>query len=80
MPQIEPKLLANGPVIRQRRRELGITVTEFAELIGRSPKHVYNVELGHNGARIEILHRMARALELKIEDITVPDGDAGRAA
>ena len=61
--------LAAGEVIRARRRERGLKVSDLAASVTISPQHLDNIEAGRNGASIELLYRLARALDLSIDDV-----------
>ena len=60
---------AAGEVIRQRRRERGLKVGEFAASVSISPQHLDNIEAGRKSASIEVLYRIANALDLPIDDV-----------
>ena len=66
--------------IRQLRQERGLTVQQLAEKVEISRRHLYNIELGYNGARIEVLYRIANELGVPIEDVSVPADPAAAAS
>jgi DNA-binding XRE family transcriptional regulator len=66
-----------GPVIRVLRQRKGIKVGTLARQVGVSAKHLSNIEGAGGGASPELLHRLAAALGVSIDDITTHDRDAG---
>lgn len=59
----------DGNAIRRHREDRGLTVAELAHEVGISRSHVYNLELGHNRARIVILRKIANALRVPLDDL-----------
>jgi transcriptional regulator with XRE-family HTH domain len=56
--------------IRQRRRELGLTQAEAAQLAGMPRPHWTRIELGgRNNPRISTAQRVAKALNWEIDDL-----------
>lgn len=59
-----------GARIRELRRRSGIKPGAFAEQVGVSYSHLANVENGHHkGVSVEVLNRIAAALEVPIEEL-----------
>lgn len=63
------KPLPRGAEIRLWRQRRGKTVIQLASEVGISKQHLYNLELGYNTARPEILYRIATALSVEFEAI-----------
>lgn len=53
----------NGTAIRTRRQRAGLKLAELAEQARVKYQHLANIESGHAVASIEVLHRLARALD-----------------
>lgn len=66
--------LLRGDVIRRRRRELGIKVGAFALKVECSRSHLINVENGGRPASVELAYRIARQLDVDVDELTVEDG------
>lgn len=58
-----------GEVIRNRRKELGITQPHLAELADISTNTLYKVERGQGNPSLHVLNKLAEVLgmELKLE-------------
>ena len=58
-----------GQTIKQRRKELGITQPDLAELAGVSKNTLYKLERGQLNPSVDILTKLAKVLgmELKLE-------------
>jgi y4mF family transcriptional regulator len=58
-----------GKTIRQRRKELGITQPDLAELASVSKNTLYKLERGQSNPSLNVLNKFAEVLgmELKLE-------------
>lgn len=56
---------------------MGIPRPALAAQVGISYKHLFNIEKDSKGSAIETLWRIAKALELPIEDVVASDGPKG---
>ena len=58
-----------GQTIKQRRKELGITQPDLAELAGVSKNTLYQLERGQGNPSLDIITKLAEVLgmELKLE-------------
>ena len=65
---------AVGERIRQRRKELNLTQSEFAEKVERVPKYCADIERGYCGMSIDTLLAFCHAL--RISPSTLLLGDA----
>lgn len=63
-------LRTDGGALRERRTLKGLTIVEFAQLMGYSQNHVSQVELGHENAGPRYLRMAAEILDCTIDDIT----------
>lgn len=63
-------LRTDGAALRERRTLKGLTIVEFAQLMGYSPHHVSQVELGHENAGPRYLRKAAVILDCTLDDIT----------
>lgn len=63
-------LRTDGAALRERRTLNGHTIVEFAQLMGYSPHHVSQVELGHENAGPRYLRKAAQILDCTLHDIT----------
>lgn len=64
------------PSLRLRRREAGLKVSELAERVRCTPKHLKNVESGWGGLSHELAHRIATVLGISVEEIFGADDGA----
>lgn len=63
-------LRTDGAALRERRTLKGLTIVEFAQLIGYSQHHVSQVELGHLNAGPKFLRKAAQILGCALDDVT----------
>ncbi len=54
-----------GAAIRARRKELGLTIAEVADMAGCSPRFISEVERGKGSASIGLILQLGRELGLK---------------
>lgn len=60
----------NGKLIRQRRKEIGMTLKELADAVGVTESTISRYETGKiQYAPIDTAFRMAGALEVKVDDL-----------
>lgn len=60
-----------GERIRARRKELGMTLQEVADLAGTKKAYVWELENSTNrNPRIDLMHGLAKALDVPIEYFT----------
>ena len=66
-----------GENIREIRVRRGEKRSALAERVGISYKHMYGIERGYpeNPPSIEVLHRIATALDVNIADVMASDED-----
>jgi y4mF family transcriptional regulator len=68
-----------GDAVRRRRRQLGLTQVELAELAGCSPRSVFALEKGKPTQQVDVLLSVLRALGLTLrleagkKALVVPD-------
>lgn len=58
-----------GKKIQKTRRELGLTQEELAEKVRISRAYMGYIEQGRNMPSIEIAHKIASALKIKVKDL-----------
>lgn len=58
-----------GKKIQRRRKELGYTQEELAELVKLSRTHMGHIEQGRKSPSLEVLEKIARALRVKVKDL-----------
>lgn len=58
-----------GASIRERRKNLGLTLAQMAERTGVSLGYLSQIELGKNSASIETLYRICLGLGIKMSDL-----------
>lgn len=62
----------NGKLIRQRRKELGMTLKELGEAIGVSTPTICRYETDKlYGMRIDTAFRLAEVLGVKVDDLVM---------
>jgi len=59
----------NSEAIRSRRREAGWKLRELSERARVKYQHLANIESGHAVASIEVLHRIAKALDVDVSEL-----------
>lgn len=62
-----------GLRIRELRESKNMTREEFSELVGISPKFLYEIETGQKGFSADTLYRIANALLVSTEYILTGD-------
>ena len=55
--------------LRARRKSLGLTQRQLAELAGTDQSHISRLEQGRKGATTAMLHRIAQALGLSLAEL-----------
>jgi len=60
-----------GQAIRCRREAMGLSQEAFAEVVDCHRNHVSLVERGEQNVTIDMLRRIARALECRVSDLMV---------
>lgn len=65
-------VLFRHDVLRQRRKDLGLTQEMLAELCGCSPRYLRDLETGtkHNPSAM-LVRRMAFVLQIPVEDLLI---------
>jgi transcriptional regulator with XRE-family HTH domain len=63
----------NGPHIRSLRQQSGMKVGALAKQADIAPVTAANIENGHNTASIEVLYRIARVLDVPVEELIAAD-------
>ena len=58
-----------GQVIRERRKNLGLTLAQMAQRTGVSLGYLSQIELGKNSASIETLYRISLGLGIRMADL-----------
>jgi y4mF family transcriptional regulator len=68
-----------GEAIKNRRKELGITQPDLAELAKVSINTLYKLERGQSNPSLDVLNKLAEVLgmELKLE-VSLPAGETGK--
>lgn len=56
-----------GSLIKQRRKVLGLTIRDLAELTGMSKTTISQIELGKSNPTFEVLHSILEYLNLEIK-------------
>jgi transcriptional regulator with XRE-family HTH domain len=58
-----------GSAIRERRKALGLTLSNMSDRTGVSLGYLSQIELGKNSASIETLYRICLALGMKMSEL-----------
>ena len=58
-----------GAIIRERRKNLGLTLAQMAQRTGVSLGYLSQIELGKNSASIETLYRITLGLGMKLAEL-----------
>src|SRR5690606_5604441 len=77
--QGETDSLTLGRNIRERRRELGLTLAQVAELIDRAPSQLSAIENGKREPKLSMLRVLATALQTTVDDLLDAKAMGGRA-
>ncbi|MEX1147199.1 MAG: XRE family transcriptional regulator [Sphingomonadales bacterium] len=64
---MEPSPPKLGPILLERRKELGLTLTQLAELSGVSKSMLSQIERGHVNPTFATIWNLTRALNISIE-------------
>ena len=56
-----------GKRIRERRKSMGLSLENLAEMIQRSDRCIQNIESGSNSTTTVTLYKLASALEVSID-------------
>ena len=66
----------NGAAIRRIREERELSALDLAERVGIRRRSLYNIELGNKPAGLAVLVRIARELNVKVNEILKDDAEA----
>jgi transcriptional regulator with XRE-family HTH domain len=69
-PRVAAALVRLGRRVRRLRREKGLSQEETAERAALDPKHYQAIEAGHTNVTFASLLGIARALGVKVADLT----------
>ncbi len=58
-----------GKALRERRRKLGVSQEEFADLCGLDRTYVGGIERGERNLALLNLEKLARALKISLSDL-----------
>jgi transcriptional regulator with XRE-family HTH domain len=58
-----------GTAIRERRKNLGLTLAQMAQRTGVSLGYLSQIELGKNSASIETLYRISLGLGIRMAEL-----------
>lgn len=72
--------LTLGRQVRLRRKELGMTLEQLAELIDRAPSQLSAIENGKREPRLPVLRSLAAALGVSVDELLQPKELTGRQA
>lgn len=62
-----------GDRLRQKRTELGLTMTDLAERTGMTPSYVSFIEKGQSNPTLEMMVRLAEAVGLELSTMLLPE-------
>ena len=69
---------AAGMRIREKRRQLGITMKEAAEKLGRVPTYYADIERGNCGMSVETMIAISRLYHMSLDYLILGKEDDGR--
>ena len=69
---------AAGKRIREKRRQLGITMKEAAEKLGRVPTYYADIERGNCGMSVETMIAISRLYHMSLDYLILGKEDDGR--
>lgn len=69
-----------GRQVRQKRKEMGLTLEQLAQAIDRAPSQLSAIENGKREPRLPVLRALATALDTTVDELLRPDELVGRAA
>ena len=67
--QYKPIKADFGKKIQKRRKEMGLSALELAQLIGRDRTQITNIELGNSGTTVKTLVDICDALQTTPNDL-----------
>ena len=59
-----------GERIAEARHEAGLSVADLARRVGCSHSALWGIEAGRSGCSLQLAVRIARALEVSLDDLT----------
>lgn len=59
----------NGASLRVIRTRSGWSVSSLAEKVGCKPSHISNIEAGRRQASPELVHRLAKVLDVPLQSL-----------
>ena len=66
-----------GDAIKTARLEKHISQEILSEMVGITPTHVKHIESGHRKPSVDVLYRLARVLNISLDDIFFPECSNG---
>ncbi len=66
---IEQKRLLLGSAVRARREKQGLSQEKLALMVGSSKSHIWRIETGRVGVRLDDLARIADALGTEVRNL-----------
>lgn len=72
--------LTLGRRVRERRRQLGLTLEQLAQAVDRAPSQLSAIENGKREPKLPILRALAQALECTVDELLRDEAPSARAA
>ena len=64
---------ALGKAIKLARQKKDLSQEALAEILDITPTHLKHIESGHRNPSIDLLFRMARVLQMSLDDVIFPE-------
>jgi transcriptional regulator with XRE-family HTH domain len=64
---------ALGKAVKLARQRKNLSQETLAEILDITPTHLKHIESGHRNPSVDLLFRMARALQMSLDDVIFPE-------
>ena len=70
---MEPDKIALGSAIKIARQKKDLSQEALAEILDITPTHLKHIESGHRNPSIQLLFKIARVLQMSLDDVIFPE-------
>lgn len=64
---------ALGKAVKLARQKRNLSQETLAEILDITPTHLKHIESGHRNPSVELLFKIARALQMSLDDVIFPE-------
>ena len=58
-----------GEAVKTKRKALGISVEDLAQMVDVTPRYIYKIEAGERMPRMDVALRILKALQLSADEV-----------